>query len=132
MDNLYLMQTTSGGLKVGRSADPARRRRVLETASGRKIVVLSVLNGRGAMEAEIHQRLAACRRLGEWFALTADSRRVAREVFGVARLPYPIGGGKAVRKTNAEKEAAAAIAALAERIRNAPRKRKAVVRLPAP
>ena len=126
--HLYLMQTTSGALKIGRSSNPERRRRGLETGGGRKIVVLAVLNEMGHREGELHAALAGCRHLGEWFALTAESRRVAREVFGVDRLPYPVCGGKGGRRSAGEKEASEAIAALALKIASTPRKRRPITR----
>lgn len=127
MDHLYLMQTTSGDLKIGRSGDPERRRRGLECAAGRKVVILRVLADRGDTEADAHQRLAPWRGLGEWFASTDQSRRAVQEIFGEVRFPYPIGGGKAGRKRKAEAEMDMAIAALVEKIRTTtPKRRRAV------
>lgn len=75
VSHLYVMQSTSGLIKIGRSAEPKERLRALQTASGHKIALLLVLSDRGDEEAVIHAKLAAHRGIGEWFADTHESRR---------------------------------------------------------
>lgn len=103
--HLYLMQTTSGQLKIGRSSTPASRRRALETQSGRKVALVGVLPNQGHREADAHRLLASQRVLGEWFAFSPVTRDFAATWFGVTALPYPI-GGKANRTRDASRRPA--------------------------
>lgn len=73
-DHLYVMQASTGRIKIGRSSDPERRRIDIENTSGQRIALIAVLEGQGNHEWEIHSRLAAYREIGEWFACTKESK----------------------------------------------------------
>lgn len=75
--HLYLMQNEHGLLKVGRSADPERRRRTLETEEMCLIEIVAVQEDRGDMEEEIHLELDEFRIIGEWFSGCDDARELA-------------------------------------------------------
>lgn len=72
--DLYVMQASSGRIKIGRSMDAKRRRHDLESASGQKIALLAVLPGRSSEENAIHRQLASHRGIGEWFQCTKTSQ----------------------------------------------------------
>ena len=65
--HLYVMQATDGRIKIGRSGNPNKRRRDLETSSGMKIALIATFKGRGSEEGAIHALLHEYRRIGEWF-----------------------------------------------------------------
>jgi hypothetical protein len=68
--HVYLMQC--GDLyKVGMSQDPERRRRQVSLSVGQPVVLLFTVktSDMANCEAAWHQRFAAVRRTGEWFAL---------------------------------------------------------------
>lgn len=65
--HLYVMRHDGGDIKIGRSNNPAMRRRSLETGSGRNVQLLLVLPDRGHEEGDLHDRLYDHRLIGEWF-----------------------------------------------------------------
>lgn len=85
--HLYVMQNAFGRIKIGRSADPERRRRDLESSSGHKVVLVRIFLNRGAEEAIIHQKLREFRCIGEWFLGTAEAKRAICEAVQ-ARLRF--------------------------------------------
>lgn len=73
-DHLYVMQASTGRIKIGRSADPRRRRLALQTSSGQQVALIAVLEGQGHREREIHRKLAVYRGIGEWFLCTKKAK----------------------------------------------------------
>ncbi len=73
--HLYIMQSdVTGAVKVGRSSNPAQRRRELQTGCPYRIKILTVLEGKGSEEHKIHKRLEKWRIRGgtedikgEWY-----------------------------------------------------------------
>lgn len=66
--HLYFVENPITGLvKVGSTKDVERRVRELECASGMTLEILRVCEDDGHMEQEVHDALAAYRRVGEWF-----------------------------------------------------------------
>ena len=69
-DDLYIIQSDiTGAIKIGRSKNPSRRIHQLQTGSPYKLKLLTIAEGKGFMEKEIHKKLirykAECK--GEWF-----------------------------------------------------------------
>lgn len=68
-DHLYFMQEQGTGLiKIGRSVDPKRRLRTLQTGNGKTIRLIAVFEGRGVEELYLHEHLKRWRVKGEWFS----------------------------------------------------------------
>jgi len=70
--HLYVIQSaTTGAIKIGRSSDPERRLRDLQTGSPFRLKIILVIEGGGWRESELHQRLRRYRSQGtykgEWF-----------------------------------------------------------------
>lgn len=65
--DIYVMQNEHGLIKIGRSIDPEKRRRVLETAYACGIRIVVVLRHQGDREEAIHMALAEHHIAGEWF-----------------------------------------------------------------
>jgi len=84
---LYVIGGQRGLQKVGISRCPERRRRALETSSGRPLHIWALYGGRmtfaNLLERDVHARLAAFRRQGEWFDCSLD---VALSALGAAIL----------------------------------------------
>jgi hypothetical protein len=78
--HLYVMQARSGPIKIGRSADPEKRRRSLQVQIGEPVALIAVLDQRGVEEECIHVllRRSMCHLVYEWF----DSHRIARDIIG--------------------------------------------------
>jgi hypothetical protein len=69
--HLYLIQShTTGAVKIGRSRDPERRLKQLQTGSPYKLRIILVLKDQGHLEGMLHERLRRGRTRGgeEWFA----------------------------------------------------------------
>jgi len=71
---VYFIQAATGGLiKIGVAADPSARLAEIQRMCPIPLRILSTLPGIGQRgEKALHQRFAAERRHGEWFALTAE------------------------------------------------------------
>tara|TARA_R110000824_G_scaffold111593_6_gene260221 strand:- start:2268 stop:2579 length:312 start_codon:yes stop_codon:yes gene_type:complete len=71
-DDLYIMQmAVTGDIKVGRSQDPERRLKQLQTGAPHRLKILLVAPGLGYQERHVHQVLHHCRnrgKRGEWFS----------------------------------------------------------------
>lgn len=85
-DYLYVMQAVSGRVKIGRTADPEKRRRSLETASGHRVFLIAALPNMGRRELSIHIRLKAYRLIGEWFSGTPEGQAAIERVVGTRLL----------------------------------------------
>jgi hypothetical protein len=70
--HLYIIQSKStGAVKIGKSDDPARRLRQLQTGCPHVLKIILLLNGGGDLETYVHQIMRRHRtrhdRGGEWF-----------------------------------------------------------------
>ena len=69
--HLYLIQSRkSGAFKIGRSSDPERRRKELQTASPFELRIILIVLDKGYLEPALHQYMARYRTQafdGEWF-----------------------------------------------------------------
>ena len=70
-DHLYIIQTDkTGAIKIGRSKNPSRRIKQLQTGSPYKLKLLLILENQGNLEKELHKKLKpfkqSCK--GEWFS----------------------------------------------------------------
>lgn len=114
VQSLYVMQAAWGGIKIGKSIDPERRRRGLETQSGREVHLVAVLDSMGDRERDIHAELWRYRRTGEWFVNTPSARRAMEAALGCA-LDFPILGmdkaDEALEEQRRQAEADSAVAA---------------------
>jgi hypothetical protein len=76
-DTLYVMQYSFRRdiVKVGRSDNPERRRRQLESGQAFHVEILATFPGQGALEGQVHEALAAHRNEegagSEWFNVSA-------------------------------------------------------------
>jgi len=67
-DHLYFIQEKGTGyIKIGRSVDPKRRLRALQTGNGSTLKLVAVFEGQGNLETHLHDTLASWRLKGEWF-----------------------------------------------------------------
>jgi Meiotically up-regulated gene 113 len=69
--HLYLIQSAvTEAVKIGRSSDPHKRLRELQTGSPHRLTLLAVFDGKGDLEPSLHQRLDRWRlkMKGEWFS----------------------------------------------------------------
>jgi predicted GIY-YIG superfamily endonuclease len=72
---VYIIRSTSGHYKIGRSTDPHKRFRQLTKTQGPYVYTLvNVIRTNDMYEAEreFHQRFEMKRARGEWFDLTED------------------------------------------------------------
>lgn len=58
-------------IKIGKSIDPLKRVKALQTSSGALLELAGSLAGNEALEGVIHKEFAADRIVGEWFRLTS-------------------------------------------------------------
>lgn len=79
--------------KIGISHTPENRRRALEAGCGQKLSLRATLphptpEAAQGHEVALHERFAEYRRIGEWFALPAPTRRaLERELFAIKYPP---------------------------------------------
>lgn len=67
-DDLYIIQSdVSGNIKIGRSKDPQKRLKQLQTGNPNKLKLIAEFKGEGWKEKILHDRLAFYRLEGEWF-----------------------------------------------------------------
>ncbi len=72
---IYVMENDDGLVKLGRSLDPDKRRRTLESGTGRNVHLCHTTPLRddsSYVEAAAHRILADKRKAGEWFDVTVD------------------------------------------------------------
>ena len=68
-DNLYIIQSDlTGMIKIGRSKDPVKRLRQLQTGNPNKLKLIASFDGEGWKEKILHERLEKFRLEGEWFS----------------------------------------------------------------
>lgn len=125
--HLYVFQDSSGLIKIGRSSDPLKRRRTIETASGKKLSTVLVLHDRGDEEGMVLAAANAHRRTGEWFAGCGACRNAIEGAVGMElKWPLPLPQHLAAWRATKERERVdAAIAACVHAIKN-PAKRGAL------
>lgn len=67
-DYLYIIQSdVTGQIKIGRSIDPDRRLKQLQTANANKLKLIAKFEGLGWREKLLHENLSDWRKKGEWF-----------------------------------------------------------------
>lgn len=77
----YLIVSQDGkSVKIGRSIDPERRAKSLQTGHPLALKTLLVLDM--DVEAQLHKRFARDRQVGEWFRFSSDIRDFLDEWFG--------------------------------------------------
>jgi len=68
-DSLYIIQSdVTGMIKIGRSKDPQKRLKQLQTGNPNKLKIIAEFKGEGWKEKIIHERLRMYRLEGEWFS----------------------------------------------------------------
>ena len=69
LDSLYIIQSDmSGNIKIGRSKDPQKRLKQLQTGNPNKLKLIAFFEGEGWKEKIIHEKLRRYRLKGEWFS----------------------------------------------------------------
>lgn len=67
-DHLYIIQSDfTGMIKIGRSKDPSKRLKQLQTGNPNKLRLIASFNGQGWKEKILHESLKKFRKEGEWF-----------------------------------------------------------------
>lgn len=67
-DSLYLIKDTyNDRLKIGRSINPQKRIKQLQTSNSGSLEILFIVNGRGHEEESLHRKFNELRICGEWF-----------------------------------------------------------------
>lgn len=73
---VYMLQNGADGLvKIGYSANPARRIAALQTGSPGQLTVLRIMDGGQSFEAALHQHFSRLRVRGEWFSYAPEMLR---------------------------------------------------------
>lgn len=127
-DHLYVMQASDGRIKIGRSSNPEKRRSDLEGASGLRVWVCAVFEGRGHEERRIHSECAEYRLLGEWFHNTPPAMAAIKRAVG-ARFRFELPAFKSMepdevmRRVEVEAAFAGLCADIAEEAARRPRRR---------
>ena len=68
-DSLYIIQSdVTGMIKIGRSKNPQKRLKQLQTGNPNKLKIIAEFKGEGWKEKIIHERLRMYRLEGEWFS----------------------------------------------------------------
>lgn len=68
-DDLYIIQSdVTGNIKIGRSKNPHKRLKQLQTGNPNKLKLIAEFKGEGWKEKELHERLSSYRLKGEWFS----------------------------------------------------------------
>ena len=68
-DDLYIIQSDKTGMiKIGRSKDPEKRLKQLQTGNPNKLKLIACFKNEGWREKQIHESLRAYRLKGEWFS----------------------------------------------------------------
>lgn len=67
-DDLYIVQSNvTGMIKIGRSKNPDKRLKQLQTGNPNKLKLIASFKGEGWREKLIHEDLRCFRLKGEWF-----------------------------------------------------------------
>jgi hypothetical protein len=67
-DHLYFIQSDiTGMIKIGRSKDPVKRLKQLQTGNANKLKLIASFKGLGWREKIIHEELSRWSKKGEWF-----------------------------------------------------------------
>jgi len=84
--DLYIVEASSGEVKIGVSKHPEKRLEQLQTACPFDIELVTTFSAEnaGQLEAEIHNRLSDYRKTGEWFVL--DDRELSELVASVGLI----------------------------------------------
>tara|TARA_B100001094_G_C18024945_1_gene717072 strand:- start:500 stop:787 length:288 start_codon:yes stop_codon:yes gene_type:complete len=68
MDHLYFIQSDKTGMiKIGRSLNPQKRLKQLQTGNPNNLKIIYVFKKQGHLETYLHQYLDKWRCKGEWF-----------------------------------------------------------------
>ena len=68
-DDLYIIQSdVTGMIKIGRSKDPQKRLKQLQTGNPNKLKLIAYFEGEGWREKLLHEHLSSHRLEGEWFS----------------------------------------------------------------
>ena len=68
-DSLYIIQSdVTGMIKIGRSKDPQKRLKQLQTGKPKKLKLIAEFRGQGWKEKILHEELRKFRLEGEWFS----------------------------------------------------------------
>ena len=67
-DYLYIIQSDlTGMIKIGRSINPQKRLKQLQTGNPNKLKLIALFENQGWKEKILHERLSTFRLEGEWF-----------------------------------------------------------------
>ena len=68
-DDLYIIQSdVTGMIKIGRSKNPEKRLKQLQTGNPNRLKLIATFKGQGWKEKLIHEDLKRWRKKGEWFS----------------------------------------------------------------
>lgn len=68
-DSLYIIQSSmTGMIKIGRSKNPEKRLKQLQTGNPNKLKLIAEFKNQGWKEKIIHEKLRLFRLKGEWFS----------------------------------------------------------------
>lgn len=86
---VYFIAGSGTPIKIGMSSAPYERLAALQTAHWSRLEILALMEGGLLLEAEMHQRFAALRLEGEWFARTLELERHIEQVREANGVPLP-------------------------------------------
>lgn len=75
----FIQNATTGAIKIGTAADPIGRLSTLQTGSDAELLLIGITTGGMETERALHQRFAATRIRGEWFAPSLELLSVIEE-----------------------------------------------------
>jgi hypothetical protein len=78
--HVYFVGGDDGPIKIGYTATLHRRLRALKNSSPIAVRLLAAVPGDATLERAYHQRFAADRQHGEWFARTPDLIAAIKEI----------------------------------------------------
>lgn len=70
--SVYFVQDGDGNIKIGASRQAEKRLRFLQTAHGKKLVMLGVIDGGRQRELALHEKFESSKISGEWFRPTDE------------------------------------------------------------
>ena len=66
-DHLYLIGSSTGHVKIGRTQKPMARMRGIQTSNPGKLTMIAILKGQGELEFGAHAKFSHLQAEGEWF-----------------------------------------------------------------
>lgn len=70
---IYVISDRQGRFKIGRSDNPEKRLRQLQTGNSKKLEIIGITKGDIWLEKRLHKMFLLHREKGEWFSLSPEA-----------------------------------------------------------